>query len=74
MGPMAAAAASLSTARRTTSHPTAASARTCATVASTSRVSVLVMLCTTTGLSPPVRTEPMRTSRVRLRSMVMNGP
>ena len=40
------------------SEPARASAATCATVASMSAVSVLVMDCTTTGASPPTMTPP----------------
>ena len=43
---------------RTISAPTPSNARIWATVASTSQVSVLVMLCTEIGASPPTGTEP----------------
>ena len=59
MGARAAAASRSSTAKRTISQPASARARIWARVAATSRVSVLVMLWTRTGLSPPTATEPM---------------
>jgi hypothetical protein len=65
----ASASAGLSTAIRTTSAPAAASAFTCAAVASMSRVGVAVMLCTAIGWPAPIVTVPMRTDRVGLRGM-----
>jgi len=46
------------TAQRTTSQPADASAAICAVVASTSRVGVSVIDCTTTGAPPPILTLP----------------
>ena len=43
---------------RTISAPASSSARTCATVASTSLVTVLVIDCTVIGASPPTGTLP----------------
>jgi hypothetical protein len=43
---------------RTMSAPASSSARTCATVASTSLVTVLVIDCTVIGASPPTGTLP----------------
>src|SRR5690606_40669051 len=56
---------------RTSSDPARASARTGATVDSTSAVSVFVIDWTTTGAAPPTVTEPMRTGveRRRFRDM-----
>ena len=58
----AAAASSRSTVMRTISEPARASAATCATVESTSAVSVLVIDCTTTGAPPPTVTPPTSTA------------
>src|SRR4051794_38821828 len=64
-----AAAASLrSTVMRTNSEPARARAATCATVAATSAVSVLVIDCTTTGAPPPTVTPPTSTATERRRS------
>src|SRR5690606_19176839 len=46
---------------RTISEPALCKAATCATVESTSAVSVLVMDCTTTGALPPTTTPPTST-------------
>ena len=46
------------TAQRTISQPAEASAAICAVVASTSRVGVSVIDCTTTGAPPPIATPP----------------
>ena len=46
---------------RTMSHPASASARICFSVASASRVSVFVMLCTRMGFPPPSGSLPMLT-------------
>lgn len=46
------------TATRTASQPRASSRAICASVASASRVSVLVMLCTITGAPPPMESPP----------------
>src|SRR5690349_22561092 len=54
---------------RTSSEPASASARTCATVAATSAVSVFVIDCTTIGAPPPTATPPMSTRRLARRSM-----
>ena len=51
---------------RTSSEPARASAATCATVASTSAVSVLVIDWTTIGAPPPTTTPPTRTATLRL--------
>ena len=48
----------VSTAIRTSSEPASASALTCATVAATSDVSVLVIDCTTIGEPPPIGMPP----------------
>src|SRR5579872_5331472 len=55
------AASSRSTVMRTSSEPARASAATCATVPSTSAVSVLVIDCTTIGAPPPTATWPTLT-------------
>ena len=52
------------TLRRTISQPAWARARTWASVAAASRVSVLVMLCTVTGAPPPMGSGPMENERV----------
>src|SRR3989337_4172121 len=52
------------TARRTSSQPVATICSICATVAPTSRVSVLVIDCTMTGASPPITSGPTFTARV----------
>ena len=52
----ASAACASGTAQRTISHPASASALICASVAFASRVSVLVMDCTTIGAPPPIGT------------------
>ena len=64
MSGTARAAASLFTVTRTSSLPAACSARTWATVPSTSAVSVLVMDWTTMGRSLPTRTPPTSTETV----------
>ena len=46
------------TAQRMMSHPSAASSRICASVASASDVRVFVMDCTDTGAPPPTATRP----------------
>src|SRR3989442_2744038 len=56
------AAASLLTVTRTSSLPASCSARTCAAVASTSAVSVLVIDWTTSGWVPPTLTPPTSTT------------
>src|SRR5262245_61172221 len=61
MSGTARAAASLLTVTRTSSLPAACRARTWATVAGTSAVSVLVIDCTTMGRSPPTPTPPTST-------------
>src|SRR5262245_19144171 len=71
MGGTAAAASSLLTVISTSSEPARASALTCATVESTSAVSVLVIDCTTTGAGPPTVTEPTRTGMDLRRGRVM---
>src|SRR5665647_469353 len=48
---------------RTSSHPAAAKARTCASVACASPVLVQVMDCTATGAPPPTATEPTMIGR-----------
>ena len=63
----AAALSSRSTVMRTISEPAFASAATCATVPSTSAVSVLVIDWTTTGASPPTMMPPTSTPTERLR-------
>src|ERR1700726_2808643 len=57
----AAAASSRSTVMRTISEPARESAAICATVPSTSAVSVLVIDCTTIGAPPPTATLPTMT-------------
>ncbi len=64
----AAAAAEVLTVMRTSSEPASASARTCATVAPTSAVSVLVIDCTTIGAPPPMITPPTRAAPVAWRA------
>src|SRR5689334_6446613 len=63
----AAAASSRSTVMRTSSEPARDSAATCATVDSTSAVSVLVIDCTTIGAPPPTATLPTITCVVLCR-------
>jgi len=63
----AAAASSLFTVTRTISEPASARAATCSMVPATSAVSVLVIDCTTTGTSQPMRTCPILTVPVFLR-------
>ncbi len=63
----AAADSSRSTVMRTISDPARCSAATCATVESTSAVSVLVIDCTTTGALPPTTTPPTLTPTDRRR-------
>ncbi len=58
--PSALAAVLSGTASLTISQPSRSSARICLTVALTSRVSVLVMDCTETGLPPPTGTGPTK--------------
>jgi hypothetical protein len=58
---------------RTMSAPASAQACTCATVAFTSVVSVLVMVCTVIGASPPTATGPTWIWRVLRRSMLRHG-
>ena len=70
----AAAAWSLLTVTRTNSLPASASSLTCATVASTFAVSVLVMDCTTTGLLPPTLTPPTSTATDFLLSPTAHAP
>ncbi len=60
MARIARAASSSSTATRTISQPAFSSRPICATVRSTSRVSVDVMDCTATGAPPPTGTAPTR--------------
>src|SRR5213593_479970 len=68
----AAAAASLFTVTRTSSLPAWCNARTCAAVASTSAVSVLVIDWTTIGWAPPTFTPPTSATTV-LRRGCMNS-
>jgi hypothetical protein len=63
----AAADSGLLTVTRTISEPARQSCATWRAVDSTSAVSVLVIDCTTTGASPPTRTPPISTCRVRRR-------
>src|SRR3990167_4906398 len=65
--PKASAASMSGTEMRTISAPASCRRRTWATVAATSLVSVLVMLCTAMGASPPTGTEPTQILRVRRR-------
>ena len=65
----AAAASAVLTVMRTSSEPASASALTCATVAATSAVSVLVIDCTTIGEPPPIATPPTSAVRVRRRTI-----
>jgi len=65
----AAAASIEGTETRTMSAPAATQRWICATVAATSQVSVLVMVCTVIGASPPTWTLPTRILRVRRRLM-----
>src|SRR3989338_5681730 len=67
--PKASAASSVGTDTRTMSTPAASSARICATVAATSVVSVLVMLWTLIGASPPTATPPTMMRRHARRFM-----
>ena len=53
---------------RTSSQPASIMRMLWATVAAVSSVSVVVMLCSLIGLSPPMPMPPIRTSRVRQRS------
>ena len=64
----AAALSSRSTVMRTISEPALPSAATCATVPSTSAVSVLVIDWTTTGAPPPTITPPTSTPTDCLRA------
>src|ERR1051325_6962892 len=66
------AASSLLTVTRTSSEPAACRARTCATVAATSAVSVLVIDWTTMEWQEPTRTEPTETVTVWRRDMGCN--
>src|SRR5262245_5328974 len=70
----AAAASARSTVMRTSSEPARANAATCAAVASTSAVSVLVIDCTTIGASPPTVAVPILTGIARRRAFVSMGP
>src|SRR3990167_6715211 len=65
--PKASAASISGTETRTMSAPASSRRRICATVAATSLVSLLVMLCTAIGASPPTGTEPTHILRVRRR-------
>jgi len=56
---------------RTSSQPASTRARTCASVASASPVSVQVIDCTRTGASPPIVTPPTSIRRVRRRSIAV---
>ena len=67
----AAAASAVLTVMRTSSEPASASALTCATVAVTFAVSVLVIDCTAIGESPPIAMPP--TSAVRVRRRLIEG-
>ena len=67
MAGTAAAASAVLTVMRTSSEPASASALTCATVAATSAVSVLVIDCTTIGAPPPIWMPPTSTARARRR-------
>ena len=58
---------------RTMSAPASAAALTCATVAATSVVAVLVMVCTEIGASQPTGTDPTMIRRDRRRSMLRQG-
>src|SRR5438874_10042294 len=71
MSGTASAAASLLTVTRTSSLPAWCSARTCAAVASTSAVSVLVIDWTTIGWVPPTLTPPTSTTTACLRWYVL---
>src|SRR5262245_6368371 len=79
MSGTARAAASLLTVTRTSSLPATCRARTWATVAGTSAVSVLVIDCTTMGRSPPTPTPPTSTGTAFrrfgpiTRSLLMRG-
>src|SRR5271165_4490387 len=66
----AAAASSLLTVTRTNSEPARERALTCATVPSTSAVSVLVIDCTTIGAAPPMVTAPTLTPMDNLREIM----
>ena len=55
------------------SAPASAAATTCATVALTSAVSVLVIVCTVIGASPPTGTRPTMIWRDWRRSMLRQG-
>lgn len=68
MAGSAAAASASGTATRTMSAPSAASARICESVASTSAVWVVVIDWTDTGAPSPTGTGPTRIRRVFLRS------
>ena len=70
----AAAASSVLTVTRTISEPARARARTCATVASMSAVSVLVIDCTTIGASPPTFTPPTTAWMLRRRRIIGPAP
>src|SRR5574342_643075 len=72
MSATACAAASLLTVTRTSSEPAACSARTWATVAATSAVSVLVIDWTTMGWAEPTGTAPTRTVEVWRRGIGTN--
>jgi hypothetical protein len=69
----AAALSSRSTVTRTISEPALNRATTCATVASTSAVSVFVIDCTTTGAPPPTITPPTSTATVLWRGLGSNS-
>src|SRR6185503_16891221 len=66
----ASAALSVGTDTRTRSAPALAQALICATVAATSSVSVLVMVCTAIGAPPPMGTRPTRIWRETRRWIV----
>ncbi len=53
---------------RTSWQPTSARLMHCATVAATSCVGVVHMLCTTTGAPPPMTSDPTRTARLARRA------
>ena len=63
ISPMARACLSSRQDSRTISQPTSSSSWICLTVASTSQVGVVHMLCTTTGAPPPTFTLPTNTGR-----------
>src|SRR5436190_2881946 len=73
MAGTAAAASAVFTVILTSSEPASASALTCATVAGTFAVSVLVIDWTTIGAPPPIATPPTSTCRAGRRVMVIGS-